>query len=1209
MCKTKLYKTSKLLCILLLCLGFSVHSTQAEPSGRFDGTALDKPLIEILNEFGEKYQVFFSYEATLLEKINVDFEFRPNEGLEQAIDRLMAITNLQYDSFNQKYFVIYQKNAKAKKDSRKVMKKLKQIDKLQQKGTVSLQQKGRLPDQQLSAIVQAVVELKKERIITGTVKDVDGNPLIGATVQARGSNTGTITDFEGSFSVTVPDDATALIVSYVGYATLEVELAGRTTFDLILREDTSVLDEVVVIGYGTQQKKNLTGAVDQVSADVFENRPMSNLTVGLQGVLPNLNITLQDGKPNQAPSYNIRGTTSIGQGGDALVLIDGVEGDPSLINPNDIESVSLLKDAASAAIYGARGTFGVVLITTKNPTKGKTSITYSGNTSFKSPVVRPEYVTDGYTWSERFNEATVNWEGSLPSKINKTMRFSQEYLAELKYRKEHPEQFTEDWAIDPANGEYVYYSSTDVYGELYKNHTAANEHNVTVSGSSEQAGYMITGRYFGQEGIFRYNSDDYSMLNFRAKGSVQVLPWLEFENNTQYSNMKYHNPLNVGEGGGIWRNIADEGFPMSPIFNPDGTLTHTSAYNVGDFWYGKNGIDSDRRVLRNTTGFVAKLYDNSFRITGNFTFQNTDNNEKRRRVPVPYDKSPGVTSYVGTSTNDLQSIQRETQYVATNLYGEYEKTFKGVHYFKAMAGVNYEQSTYNRLESERNGLIFEDASDINLALGQDINVVGGFEKWAIFGSFSRINYSYKDRYLLEFNGRYDGSSKFPANERFAFFPSLSAGWRISNESFWGVSDKFISGLKLRGSYGSLGNGNIASYVYQEQFSIVQSDDILGGTKPQTTSRPEVLPDGLTWETSTTTNIGLDIGFLSNRLTFVADWYIRQTTDMFTIGRTLPAVFGATAPKGNYADLETKGFEISMLWRDRFDLGTKPFHYDVRITLADNRSVITKYNNPEKILSDYYEGMVIGEIWGYTNDGYFVDQSDIDGHADQSQFKSTSWGQYFPGDVKFMDTNGDGAINPGTNRLENPGDRSIIGNSAPRYLYGIRIGADWNNFFLTTFFQGVAKQDWWPSTEASVFWGQYNRPYNPLPAWHLDNYWTPDNPNAYLPRYVSRLANRDGGILREAQTKYLQNIAYIRMKNFQLGYNLPSALIGKMGIQSARIYFTGENLWTWSPLYKITKDLDVENTGPSDQVFTSGNAGDGYNYPMMKSVSFGLTVNF
>jgi hypothetical protein len=351
--------------------------------------------------------------------------------------------------------------------------------------------------------------------------------------------------------------------------------------------------------------------------------------------------------------------------------------------------------------------------------------------------------------------------------------------------------------------------------------------------------------------------------------------------------------------------------------------------------------------------------------------------------------------------------------------------------------------------------------------------------------------------------------------------------------------------------------------------------------------------------------------LSDRLRFVGDYYIRNTTDMYTIGLTLPAVFGATAPKGNYADLETKGWELSLTWRDKFNVASKPLDYSFRFTLADNKSVITRYNNPDKLLNDYYEGQVIGEIWGYTTEGYFIDQADIDSHAKQSpQFTAAASSVWFPGDIKFLDVNGDGFINPGTSRVSNPGDRSIIGNSSPRYTYGVTISADYSNFFVSSFLQGVMKQDWYPSTEAEFFWGQYNRPYNKVPNFHLGNIWTPENTNAYFPRYMSRAAaSSTSRTLGAPQTKYLQNIAYMILKNIQIGYTLPKNLVSKIGASDLKVYFSGENLWSYSPLYKLVKQLDVENTGKSDQLFTSGNAGDGYNYPMLKSMSFGLSVVF
>lgn len=1062
--------------------------------------------------------------------------------------------------------------------------------------------------------------------VKGVVKNQKGEVLQGVTVTVKNKDSSVIaasaTNASGFFSVSnlQAGNSYTFIFSHIGYERQASNYqykggnVGNLSFQLL--PAGGALEEVVVVGYGTQKKINLTGAVDQVSGEVLENRALPNLSQGLQGVIPNLNISLGDGKPIQAPSYNVRGTTSIGQGGSALVLIDGVEGDPSMINPADIATISVLKDAASAAIYGARGSFGVVLITTKNPLKERTSVTYSVNHSIKSPVALPDFVSDGYTFAKYFNEAWTAWNdySQTPQNVNKTVRFSPAYLAEFERRSKDPSLPKVE--VGP-NGEYVYYGSTDWIKELYKKNNSATEHNLSFSGSSGKASYYVTGRYYGQEGIFRYNSDDYRMYNFRAKGSIQVFPWLRIDNNTDYSNMTYHNPLNVGEGGGIWRNIADEGHNMSPMFNPDGTLAYSAAYTVGDFWYGKNGIDMDRRVMRNTTGFTAEILKNSLRIRGDFTIRNTDNGEQQIRVPVPYSRKPGVIEYVGTNTNDIQETNSKIQYLATNLYGEYETRFVKDHYFKATAGFNYEQAIYDTLRALRNGLIYEDARNINLALGQSITTTGGWEKWNIIGGFYRLNYAFKDRYLLEFDGRYDGSSKFPQNQRYAFFPSYSAGWRVSKESFWNVPRTIISDLKIRASYGSLGNGNIGSYVFQEQFGVSQSGRIINGVRPQRTSQPRVLPEGLTWETSTTSNIGIDLAMASNRLTFTGDAYIRKTTDMFTVGVSLPAVFGTGVPRGNYADLETKGWELTASWRDKFTVSRKPFNYGIRFTLADYNAEITKYNNPDKRLTDYYVGQKIGEIWGYTTEGYFTSVDDINKSPKQIITKSSTSGQLLPGDIKLRDINGDGVIDNGMNTADNPGDRRIIGNSSPRYTYGITLDADWNNFFFSAFFQGVGKQDWWPGSEASYFWGLYNRPYNRLPTWHLNNMWSEQNPDAYLPRLRGYSAQNGSGVLTQAQTKYLQNIAYLRLKNIQLGYNLPIRLISKLKMNAARVYVSAENILTWSPLYKITNDIDVENTGRSDAITNpsansdpnNNNSGNGYNYPMLKGVTFGASVTF
>ena len=1053
--------------------------------------------------------------------------------------------------------------------------------------------------------------------INGQVHSDVGSVVGGATIvlynQDSSFHRQMVADETGRFAFyNIPQDHYNIRARFVGFKAAvvsDIPFSADSTLhvEIVLSAENNSLDEVVVVGYGKQKKANLTGAVAQVSGKVLEDRSLPNISQGLQGMVPNLNLVPQDGKPTQSPSFNIRGNTSIGQGGSALVLIDGVQGDPSLLNPNDVASVTVLKDAASSAIYGARAAYGVVLITTKTPKKDRVSINYSADYSSKQPTVVPDIVDNGYTYATMFDSAWSAWNdyAQTAQNINKTQPFSKAYLEEYKKRNADPSLPKVE---TDQNGNYVYYGNTNWYDLLYKDHLGATSQNLSISGSSEKTSFYLTGRYYGQGGLFRYNSDDYHLYNLTGKGTVQVLPWLQITDNFQFSSRYYHNPLNVGEGGSIWRNLADEGHPSSMLFNPDGTLTFSAAYTVGDFVYGKNGIDMTKTVIRNTSGFVAAFLNNQLHIHGDLTFENTREDQKQIRVRVPYSTTEGVIAYVGTAYNDLNQDQYKTDYLATNIYGDYE-THLGDHYLKAMVGYNYEQSVYNAFSAGRNGLIYADATDLNLALGQSINTGGGYEKWAILGGFYRLNYSYKDRYLLELDGRYDGSSKFPSDQQFAFFPSASAGWRLSKEAFWHISPKAISDLKIRASYGSLGNGNIASYNYQERFNISQSGRVIDGVLGQYTSAPGVIPAGLTWETATTADLGLDGTLLSNRLNITGDIYTRKTTNMFTVGQTLPAVFGATVPKGNYADMTTKGWEASITWADAFKLHDRPFGYSIGVWMSDYIAKIDKYNNETRKLSDYYAGETVGEIWGYVNDGYWTADNVGDAKAAQALFKASNSGTWLPGDIKFKDLNGDGVINNGDNTVDNPGDMKVIGNSTPRYNFGITLSADYAGFYASLFFQGVLKQDWWPGSEADLFWGQYNRPYNYAFKSQLDDIWSASNPNAYFPRYRGYVAQNGSGELHATQSKYLQNVRYIRLKNAQIGYNLPKEWMKRMHIQSAKIYLSGENLWTASPLYKYTKAMDVEGIHGSDRVLTSGTSGNGNNYPILQSLTIGMSVNF
>lgn len=984
----------------------------------------------------------------------------------------------------------------------------------------------------------------------------------------------------------------------------------------------------MVVGYGTQKKANLTGAVDQVGSETFEGRSNANLTQMLQGQIPNLNLKFKDGRPNSSPSYNIRGTTSIGQGGSALILIDGVEGDPALLNPNDIESVSVLKDAASSAIYGSRAPYGVVLITTKTAKQGKPTVSYQANLTFEKPTTIPEYVSNGYTWADHFYKAFYNYNLSNPSGINKTMEFSTAWLAEYQRRNEtgNYEVLVSDGSIGTA-GRWLYFiEGEDYIGKLYRNHMTSQTHNISVSGSDDKFDYYVSGRYYGNNGIFDtdVNPESYKILNGRMKMGYKVTPWLRISNNTDISWTKYVMPQTYSEGNGnIWRNIADEGHPCSPIWNPDGTLSHSAVYSVGDYLYGHSNRGYINRQVKTTFAAQAKFLDDRLRLNADFTYRNKDFNTTVKKVKSEFSRYEGTTETISGTQSYLSETIRNYEYLATNEYVEFEDTFAGKHYFKALLGYNYEQETYKNTYSYNDDLLTPDVTNINLAMGIDNrSITGDYYRWRTVGAFARINYAFADRYLIEVNGRYDGSSKFPQRQRWAFFPSVSVGWRLTEEPWFKVSKDALSNIKFRASFGALGNSNVGNYAYDETFSF-DNGRIINGAKVRYTSAPAPIPESLTWETAQTLDFGLDMSFLKGRLSFTGDYYIRKTLDMYTVGPTLPDVFGASSPKGNYAEMTTKGYEITVRWNDSFNLAGKPFNYGLKASLVDYKSVIDKYNNATKSLStasyntSYYSGMVVGEIWGFVSNGLWQNQADIDAAeagalaAGQKYYnplmQTSKTYKLYPGDIKFEDLNGNGYIDRGQNTVDDPGDRKIIGNSEPRYIYSFGIDLEWNNIFLSAFFQGVGKQDWYPSNEASVIWGQYNRPYAQMPKWHLNNYWTEDNPDAYLPRYAGYYAPFYKGT-NNANTRYLMDVSYIRLKNLQVGYTLPAKWTDAIKMKKVSVFFSGENLWTWSPMYEYTRDIDVTaNIYGTDSVLSS--TGDGFNYPTLRSYSLGLNITF
>lgn len=565
-------------------------------------------------------------------------------------------------------------------------------------------------------------------------------------------------------------------------------------------------------------------------------------------------------------------------------------------------------------------------------------------------------------------------------------------------------------------------------------------------------------------------------------------------------------------------------------------------------------------------------------------------------------------------STDKYTIENNQIRQTFNLYGTYDNTFANAHSVKVIVGGNYDYKYFKKLGMKRNGLLSESLDDFNLAKGDDISITGGQEEYAILGFFYRLNYGYKDRYLFEASGRYDGSSRFRRGHRFGFFPSFSAGWRVSEEAFFTQAKNYVSNLKLRLSYGSLGNQKTVGYY--DYLQLINTGAVMNYAFGDTTKGDyayESAPNStdLTWETVITKNIGLDLGFLNNRLNVSFDAYIRDTKDMLMAGKTLPGVYGASSPRMNVADLRTKGWEASITWGDSFTLASKPFNYRIMAGIGDNTSKVTKYDNPNRTLTDPYEGQQLGEIWGYVVDGYFktdeearnykVDQSFVNQMINASALDNG----LHAGDLKFVDLDGNNKIEQTTSANDRK-DMKVIGNSLPRYNYNFGISADWYGIDFSVLFQGIGKQNWYPGAETSMFWGPYSRPYASfIPSDFMSQVWSEENTDAYFPRprgYVALGSNRE---LAVVNTKYLQNLAYCRLKNLSIGYTLPDKWLSKIGFEKIRVYFSGENLLTFTKLH--SDYIDPEQASASNSWKTSKS--DANIYPWAKTYSFGVDITF
>lgn len=1064
----------------------------------------------------------------------------------------------------------------------------------------------------------AIVQEDKEHTYTGVVRD-NVAPIPGAVLMLAGGNsTAEITDIDGKFSIKAKEGS-ILNVSILGYKDAEIILGPKVNgIDIVLKSDTELLDEVVVVGYGVQKKVNLTGSVSVVESEDLVGRTSSNTSNLLVGLVPNMNVTNDNGRPGDGSSINIRGVNSISSSAGPYVLVDGVEGNIDRVNPNDIESISVLKDASSAAIYGAKAAFGVILITTKSGGDGETHVDYNGRFTFHSPAVSTDYETRGYysaALSDLFHET---YQGV------RFTNYNDEDYYELWIRRndvtEHPDR---PWVM-VKDGKYKYYANMDWYNYFFKDERPTHEHNISVYGGNSKLNYHLSAGYYHQDGILRQGKgDEYTRYNMRARISSQVNKWLKISNNTSYYADKY--PYYTrGNVKNLWGKTMTGGLASIPAVNPDGSAIWIvdnyatsnnrlmSGYSVVAE-HGKTYNQDDNNQFSTTFEVVLTPFE-GLRITGDYTYTKSEYRAVNRSMPVPYSQYPGVIEMCYDLTDKLSEQRTVRQIQTANIYANYSKTFAEAHNLSVTAGVFYNTRFQYSLGAARQDLLSEDLNDFNLAKSETMTLSGGRSRYINQGLFYRVGYDYKGRYLVEFNGRYDGSSRFAKGMRYGFFPSVSAGWRMSEEAWFAPAKNIVSNLKIRASYGKLGNNEVGDYDYIQTITSGASIDyIFGGTNKAAgaaVSAPNA--SDYSWEVVTSSNIGLDIAFLQNRLTFSGDAYIRDTDGMLMAMADLPSVYGASAPKSNAASLRSKGWEFVIEWKDRFMIAGRSFHYSVSASLADYISHVRHYNNDNHTLGTPYTGQRLGEMWGYVVDGYFQSEEEIANHPIDQSYVNNMINEcvidkgLHPGDLKFVDMDGDKVISP-TLSAKNVKDMVVIGNSLPRFTHTVRLSAAYVGFDLSLLFNGVGYQNWYPRGDTGLFWGNYSRPFQTyIPGDFAEKIWTEDNPNAYFPRPRGYVAFNSGvRELNVVNTKYIQNVAYFRLKNLTFGYSLPEKWLKKINIEKVRLYFSGENLFTVSPLE--SKYIDPAMAGATT-TWKTGNT-DCYGYPTARAYSFGLDIIF
>lgn len=1003
--------------------------------------------------------------------------------------------------------------------------------------------------------------------VSGTVTDEHGEPIIGANVVVKGTSNGTITDVDGRFSIEASQDD-VLQISYIGYLSEEATVSGNQVLNIRLREDTQKLEEVVVIGYGTQRRSNISGAISKISSEAIESKPVTNVLSALQGEIPGMVIQRGSGQPgNEAFDINVRGASSVNGGNTPLVLVDGIPGDMNMINPQDIEAISVLKDAA-ASIYGARAAGGVVLITTKKGRSGGPKLTYNGNLAITRMTGIMEAPTN-YEMAIMDNEANIH-NGAAPV-------YTQELLDRILANDPNPI----DHPTQP--GWKLFFTNTDWMDELLTN-GVQHKHNLTISGGGEKSNYYLSAGYSKQYGVVRYADDNNTRLNLRLNYDYQLAKWLRLETKVSLENQKR---TDVGSNGAWVIGEAMFDMPNFPIYNQYGQF-----FTQGG-WSNAIALAKESE----TATFNTREMNGNFRLVANITdglvlnaqagvnYENLNNEDIAKAIPL-YTWDGAINYYTGASSPEQAAVDRTTQetiYQNYTAYLNYNKDFGGDHHLDAMIGVAYEKEEIRMFMARRDNFITDQLWELNLGGTGNMQNNASAEHWATGSAFARIGYNYKHKYILETNFRYDGSSRFAPGNRWRMFPGVSASWRISQEEFMKDSNVFNE-LKLRASYGQTGNQEgIRLYDYIQLLRLRDTTYPFGsGSQAQAIGLDVLAGVDRSWEILENINVGIDAAFLDSRLGVSFDYFVKRNNNML-IPVTYPSMLGATPPDSNSGKLRTNGFELTLNWADKIG----EVEYSATFQLSDAKNKLVDYGGQDTYelgLNATREGYPINSYFAYVYDGVIKDQAELDAYKQLEGVPSNIG----IGDAKFKDLNGDGRISTYGDAEGDDGDAEYVGSITPRFNFGLTLGAKWNNFDISLFFQGVAKRTLFRTGEFSMPWSDW---WRYPPRFYYGETWNEDRPDAYYPRLTH-------GDIRhwnyQASTLQKINAAYVRLKNIQIGYTLPTNLLAKIGIERTRFYVSGQDLFE---IHGVKGGWDPESdTG-------------GFNYPFQRYYSFGIDLTF